>query len=271
MTDLNDRQSPVFLEKVGPIGRLVLNRPEKRNAMSEAMWASIPGAVARLDADPDVRVIIVCSSTEKAFSAGADIAELEQIATSPDRQESNRLAIREAQRTLARAKKPTIAQVAGACMGGGCGLAIHCDMRFAANTARFAITPAKLGLIYPLNDTKQLMDLVGPAKAKSMLFTGRVVDADEALRIGLVDELFSLGELAERTQAFAQQIAQVSQYSVRGIKQTIRLILDGQHDDDDQTAQMFKDAHTAEDATEGVRAFLEKRSPAFRWNGGSEA
>jgi len=267
MTDLNDPNSPVFLEKDGPIGRLVLNRPDKRNAMSEAMWASIPDAVARLDADPDVRVIIVCSSSEKAFSAGADIAELEQISASPERQESNRLAIRDAQRTLARAQKPTIAQVAGACMGGGCGIAIHCDMRFAANTARFGITPAKLGLIYPLNDTKQLMDLVGPAKAKSMLFTGRVVDAGEALRIGLVDELFTAEELADRTLSFAQQMAQVSQYSVRGIKQTIRLILDGQHDDDDVTAKMFKDASTAMDVVEGVRAFLEKRSPAFRWNG----
>ncbi len=267
MTDLNDPNSPVFLEKDGPIGRLVLNRPEKRNAMSEAMWASIPDAVTQLDADPDVRVIIVCSSSEKAFSAGADIAELEQIAASPVRQESNRQAIRDAQRMLARAKKPTIAQVAGACMGGGCGIAIHCDMRFAANTARFGITPAKLGIIYPLNDTKQLMDLVGPAKAKSMLFTGRVVDAEEALRIGLVDELFAAEELGERTLSFAHQIAQVSQYSVRGIKQTIRLILDGQHDDDEVTAKMFTDAHTGIDAVEGVRAFLEKRSPAFPWNG----
>jgi len=267
MTDLNDPTSPVFLEKDGAIGRLVLNRPDKRNAMSEAMWSSIPLAVAQLDADPDVRVIIVCSSSDKAFSAGADIAELEQIAGSPERQESNRQAIRDAQRTLALAKKPTIAQVSGACMGGGCGIAIHCDMRFATNTARFGITPAKLGLIYPLNDTKQLMDLVGPAKAKSMLFTGRVVDAEEALRIGLVDELFPQEELAERTQSFAQQMAQVSQYSVRGIKQIIRLILDGQHDDDGVTAKMFKDAHSASDAAEGVRAFLEKRSPAFRWNG----
>lgn len=267
MTDLFDPQSPIFIEKQDGIGRLVLNRPDKRNAMSEAMWSLIPEAVATLDKDSDVRVIIVGSSCDKAFSAGADIGELEQIAADPERQESNRLAIRNAQRTLARAAKPTIAEIKGACMGGGCGLAIHCDMRFAANSARFGITPAKLGLIYPLNDTKQLMDLVGPAKAKSMLFTGRVVAADEALAIGLVDELFDPEILAEKTLAFATQIAQVSQYSVRGIKQTIRRILDGQHDDNGATAEMFRDAHVGIDAAEGVRAFLEKRPASFRWNG----
>lgn len=267
MTDFNDPSGSIFVKKEGAIGRLVLNRPDKRNAMSEAMWATLPHALDQLEADQDVRVIIVASSSEKAFSAGADIAELEQIAADPTRQESNRLAIRNAQRTLARVAKPTIAEVAGACMGGGCGIAIHCDMRFAARSARFGITPAKLGLIYPLNDTKQLMDLIGPAKAKSMLFTGRVVDAEEALRIGLVDELVDTAELTARTLAFAHQIAQVSQYSVRGIKETIRRILDGQHDDDTETARMFRDAHEGLDAAEGVRAFLEKRPASFQWNG----
>lgn len=267
MTDLHSSKSPVFIETRDRIGRLVLNRPEKRNAMSEAMWRLIPEAVAALETDRAVRVIIVASASEKAFSAGADISELEAIAADPSRQESNRLAIRNAQRTLARAIKPTIAEIRGACMGGGCGLAIHCDIRFAAHTARFGITPVKLGLVYPLNDTAQLMQLVGPAKAKSMLFTGRVVSAEEALTIGLVDELYAAEDLTEKTRSFAQQIAQVSQYSVRGIKETIRRIQDGQLDDDEETAAMFRDAHTGEDAAEGVRAFLEKRVPRFRWNG----
>jgi enoyl-CoA hydratase/carnithine racemase len=267
MSDLKNPESPVYIAAEGGIGSLVLNRPDKRNAMSEAMWATVPDAVAALDADPAVRVIVVRSSCDKAFSAGADIAELEAIAKDPARQESNRQAIRAAQRTLARAAKPTIAEIRGACMGGGCGLAIHCDMRFAANTARFGITPARLGLIYPLNDTRQLMQLVGPAKAKSMLFTGRVVDAEEAHRIGLVDELFAAEDLSERTAAFAHTVAQASQYSVQGIKQTIRRILDGQDDDDAETAEMFRRAHEGRDAAEGVRAFLEKRPPVFRWNG----
>ncbi|TNE61881.1 MAG: enoyl-CoA hydratase/isomerase family protein [Alphaproteobacteria bacterium] len=267
MIDFRDSQSPVFIEGGKPIGRLVLNRPEKRNAMSEAMWTVLPAAIEALDTDPDVRVTIVTSSSDKAFSAGADIAELEQIAADPNRQESNRLAIRAAQRTLARTKKATIAQIYGACVGGGCGLALHCDLRYAANTARFGITPARLGLIYPLNDTRHLIDLVGPAHAKSILFTGRILDADEAQAIGMVDALFAPDELAAKTEAFANQIAASSQYSVQGIKATIRRILDGQLDDDAETAAMFRDAHVGEDAAEGVRAFLEKRSPKFRWNG----
>lgn len=267
MTDFSDKNSPIHTEKAGSFGYLMLNRPEKRNAMSEAMWRMLPEAATALDRDPDVRVIIVASTSEAAFSAGADIAELEQIAKDKARQESNRVAIREAQRTLARLAKPTIARISGACMGGGCGIAIHCDFRFAATGARFGITPAKLGLVYPLNDTKQLMDLVGPAKAKSMLFTGRVVDAEKALAIGLVDELCAQEELAAKVEGFANQMASVSQYSVRGIKGFVQRILDGQVDDDATTADLFRAAHEGEDAAEGVRAFLEKRVPNFRWNG----
>ncbi|WP_417458679.1 enoyl-CoA hydratase/isomerase family protein [Kordiimonas sp.] len=266
MNDYSDKTKSIYVEVEGSIGSLVLNRARKRNAMSEAMWSSLPKAMEVLDHDTRVRVIIVRSSSPEAFSAGADIAELEVIAKDPARQESNRIAIREAQRVLARTKKPTIAQISGSCMGGGCGLAIHCDMRFAAHGARFGITPAKLGLIYPLNDTKQLMDLIGPAKAKSMLFTGRVLDAEEALSIGLIDELYDAGELEQKTLSFAQQIASVSQYSVRNIKTIIRRILDGQVDDDDATAEMFRAAHEGVDAAEGVRAFLEKRPPGFTWN-----
>ncbi|WP_417465035.1 enoyl-CoA hydratase/isomerase family protein [Kordiimonas sp.] len=266
MNEYSDKTKSIYVEVEGSIGSLVLNRARKRNAMSEAMWSALPKALEVLDHDTRVRVIIVRSSSPEAFSAGADIAELEVIAKEPARQESNRIAIREAQRALARTKKPTIAQISGSCMGGGCGLAIHCDMRFAAHGARFGITPAKLGLIYPLNDTKQLMDLIGPAKAKSMLFTGRVLDAEEALSIGLIDELYGAGELEQKTLSFAQQIASVSQYSVRSIKTIIRRILDGQVDDDAATAEMFRAAHEGVDAAEGVRAFLEKRAASFNWN-----
>lgn len=265
--DYNDVSSPVCVKKDGHIGFLLLNRVHKKNAMSEAMWRAFPDAVKSLDGDPDVRVILVSSIDEGAFSAGADIAELGEIAADKARQESNRQAIRNAQRCLARAKKPTIAMIYGACMGGGCGLAIHCDMRFAAPEARFAITPAKLGIVYPLNDTKQLIDLVGPAKAKSMLFTGRVLGAEEAETIGLVDAVVPKKQLRQHTLEFAHQIASVSQFSVQAMKKFVQRVLDGQEDDDAETAAIFKDAQEGIDAEEGIKAFLEKRKPAFRWNG----
>jgi len=264
---IRDLDNPVCIRKEGVFGYLLLNRTAKKNALSEAMWRAIPEAVMALDEDPDVRVIIVTSADEGAFSAGADIAELAEIAKSKARQESNRLAIREAQRTLARAAKPTIAMIWGACMGGGCGLAIHCDMRFAAPAARFAITPAKLGIVYPLNDTKQLIDLIGPAKAKSMLFTGRVLAAEEAEAIGLVDQVVDAANLRQHVTDFAGQIASVSQFSVREMKKFIQRVLDGQCDDDAETAEIFRAAQEGEDASEGIRAFIEKRKPDFTWTG----
>ena len=268
MSDIFDQNATVYARIDEPFGRIVLNRPEKKNAMLQAMWHRVSDAVLALDAAPDVRVIIVCSSTATSFSAGADISELGAISSDPERRNANRLAIRDAQRELARAKKPTIAQISGPCIGGGCGLAIHCDFRFAADTARFGITPAKIGIIYPLNDTKQLMDLVGVSKAKSMLFTGRLINAAEAENIGLIDRLLPAGALEADMEAFARELAAVSQYSLNGIKKTMQRILDGQVDDDMQSENMFLEAHESIDAKEGVAAFLEKRTANFIWSQG---
>ncbi len=266
MSDIFDRSAAVFARIDGPFGRIVLNRPDKKNAMSQAMWHRVAGAVRALDAAAGVRVIILCSSTLGSFSAGADISELETISSDPERRDANRQAIRNAQRGLARAKKPTIAQISGPCIGGGCGLAIHCDFRFADDGARFGITPAKIGIIYPLNDTKQLIDLVGVSSAKFMLFTGRIIGAAEANKIGLIDRLVPEDELAAEVEAFARELSAVSQYSLNGIKQTMQRILDGQVDDDAQSEKMFLDAHESVDAKEGVKAFLEKRPAKFTWS-----
>ncbi len=264
--DYTDTAGVIYVELHEAIGKIILNRPDKRNAMSEEMWAAIPGAVAVLDADPEVRVIILTSSSHDAFSAGADISELEVIASNSERRESNQKAIKDAQYSIARAKKPTIAQIWGACVGGGCGLAIHCDFRFAATTSRFAITPAKLGIVYPLSDTKQLVDLVGPSKAKSILFTGRMFNAEEAQGMGLLDGIYAASALENYVSEFADQIGQASQYSVQHMKRFIQRVLDGQAEEDAASEAVFRDAQLGEDAAEGLRAFLEKRPAAFKWN-----
>ena len=264
---LQDQTAPVYAETDGPVGRVILNRPEKRNAMSLEMWAAIPALVDYLDKDPDVRVILMTSGCDKAFSAGADIAELQQIAADPVKREENRAAIRDAQRTLMLAKKPTIAQIEGACVGGGCGLAIHCDFRIAAFGAKFGITPAKLGIVYPLNDTRQLVNLVGAAQAKRMLFTGAIFSAEQALHMGLVDECVTPDRLAQAVGDLTAQLVSVSQYSVQQMKLNIQKVLDGQQDDDSHTIEQFLRAHDGEDAQEGIRAFLEKRPADFTWSG----
>lgn len=253
----------LYLQITDDLASLVINRPEKRNALTQDMWERIPVLLAELEADPKVKVVILKSGTAGMFSAGADIAEFEEISGNAERREANRIAVREAQRALARLSKPTIAVIDGACVGGGCGLALACDLRFASPKARFGITPVKLGLIYSLQDTKQLVDLVGPAEAKSLLFTGRLIDAAEALRIGLINGIHPAEELDDAVLALARVIAENSQWGVRGIKRVIRMILDGAVDDTPETEAMFRESFGGPDYEEGVAAFLERRKPAF--------
>lgn len=267
MTDFYDQTEKLYITKDSGIGRLVLNRPDKYNALTMAMWQAIPEYLRALDTDPDVRAVIVTSSTPKAFCTGADIAEMGEIALDEKLREENRIAIRDAQRILARLHKPTIAQISGACFGGGCGIALHCDLRFASTDSKFGITPAKLGLVYPLNDTKTLVDLIGPSHAKRILFTASTILPDEALQIGMIDGLYAPDALEDATLAFAAQMAAVSQYSLRGMKKFIRRIMDGQVDDDADTATIFTDAHDSIDYKEGIAAFTGKRKPDFKWNG----
>ncbi|MCG2841874.1 enoyl-CoA hydratase-related protein [Sandaracinobacter sp. RS1-74] len=248
-------------ERRGAVGRLLIDRASKRNAFTQAMWEELPVALDRLLADSAVRVILMASAGGGAFSAGADIAEFAAGARDPAWRARNQTAIAEAQRRLARAGKPVIAAIEGDCVGGGCGLAIACDLRVAGPEARFGITPAKLGLVYSLHDTKLLVDLVGPSQAKRILFTAQLLPAAEALRIGLADVLAD-DPLAE-AEALAEAIAGVSSHSVRESKLMVRRILDGQVEDDAETEALFGDAFAGADFAEGVDAFLNRRAARF--------
>lgn len=240
-----------------PLARLRIDRPEKRNAFRQDMWEALPGLVAEAMAAPGVRLMLLESAAPGIFCAGADIAELLERSGDPDWRAANQAAINRAQWELTRAPLPTIAFIDGDCVGGGCGLALACDLRVASPNARFGITPAKLGLVYPLHDTKLLVDLVGPAQAKRILFTGQLLSAEEALRIGLIDQI------AKSPDTLVEAITSVSAHSTRGVKAMIRRILDGQVEDDDETRAMFAAAFTGPDFAEGVRAFTEKRKPEF--------
>lgn len=250
------------LEKHGKIAELLIDRPNKRNAFTQEMWEMFPDLLADAMDDDAIRVLMVkASQAETAFSAGADIAEFATGAKDPAWRKSNQAAIRKVQHDLARAPKPTIAVIDQDCIGGGCGIAIACDIRVAGPAARFGITPAKLGLVYSLHDTKLLVDLVGPAQAKRILFTGRLLGADEAREIGLVTILAD--DPHARALDMAESMASVSSHSQRMSKEIIRRILDGQADDDAETAAQFDAAFEGEDFAEGVSAFLEKRKAEF--------
>ena len=250
------------LERDGAVAHLLIDRADKRNAFNQVMWDRFPELLAEAMADPAVRVLVVrAADPGSAFCAGADIAEFATGARDPEWRSANQAAINRVQRELARAAKPTIALIEGDCVGGGCGIALACDFRVSGPKARFGITPAKLGLVYSLHDTKLLVDLVGPAQAKRILFTGALLPAAEAHAIGLVT---LLAEDPHATLAdFAGQLVSVSGHSQRRSKVMIQRILDGQAHDDDATLAEFAAAFDGADFAEGVSAFLEKRKPAF--------
>ncbi len=252
------------LEINGPVARLVLDRPDRRNAMDQAMWQAMPDLVTAAERDEAVRVILLMSSTAGVFCAGADIGELAAHAHDSLWCAANQRAIRGTQLALARCAKPVIAVVDGDAVGGGCGLALAADMRLASRRARFGITPAKLGIIYPLHDTRLLVDLVGPAQAKRLLFTARLVAAAEAHRIGLVDDVLDDSQtLDAAAQDLARQIAANAPSSVQAMKQVVQRIVEGAHDDDEISTAAFNAAFSGVDFAEGVAAFLGKRTPEF--------
>jgi enoyl-CoA hydratase/carnithine racemase len=249
------------LERDGAIARLLIDRPDRRNAMNQSMWQHLPVLVAQAMTDDKVRVLILASATPGLFCAGADIDEFASHSGEESWRVANQAAIRSSQYALAHAEKPVISAIDGDCIGGGCGLAMACDIRIAAPAARLGITPAKLGIVYSLFDTKLLVDLVGPARAKRILFTGALMEASEAQSIGLVDDIAAAPLAA--AEALAHSIAANAQHSVRSAKAIITRILEGQADDDDATLALFRDAFTLPDFAEGVAAFRGKRKPTF--------
>jgi len=256
-------KGPIYIERHGPIAHIVLNRPEKRNALTLAMWKALGALAAELDGDPTVKVVIVRGVDAAAFAAGADIDEFQTVYATPETGLEYTLAMAAAEARLSRLSKPTIALIQGPCIGAGCAIALSCDMRFADHTAKFCVPPARLGLVYSLADTKRLVDAVGAAKAKDMLFTAKVLKADEAMAIGLVDCVLESENLASHTNATARSICSVSGMSTSAAKKIIQMIQDGVTDDNKETRAMFMDAFSGKDFSEGRAAFIEKRRPKF--------
>ena len=259
-------EEDLYLERTGEVATLVINRPRKRNAITYEMWQAIPDLVREAEEDPGVKVLLVRGADSSAFSAGADIGEFEARRSDSESARIYNEATHEAERALDSMQKPTIAMVQGPCIGGGCGVALACDLRISDTSARFGITPAKLGLVYSLSATKQLVDLVGPAKSKYILFSGRQVDARRAYEIGLIDQLYGPEEVEEQTWELAEEICSRAQFSVRSTKHIIRLILSGQAEDDEETLRLRNGSFDTEDYQEGVRAFLDKRPPNFTYS-----
>ncbi|MBM7167812.1 enoyl-CoA hydratase/isomerase family protein [Streptomyces sp. G44] len=234
------------------VATVVIDHPAKRNAMTEDMWRGVPPLLAGLAADPAVRAVVL-TGEGGTFCAGADISALRESA-----QTAQELAVR-AEEALAAFPKPTLAAVRGYCVGGGCQLAAACDLRLADEAASFGITPAKLGIVYPASSTRRLVSLVGPSTAKYLLFSGELIDAERALRTGLVDEVLPGGGLDERVAEFARILAARSQLTQAAAKEFAA----GRTG---REAYWREQARGSGDTAEGVAAFLERRQPRFTWS-----
>jgi len=257
---------PIYLTRDGEVATMVLNRPAKRNALNREMWEAIPKLCAEVAADASVKVLVLRGATEEAFSGGADIGEFREVHATPESARTYHEGVGLAYDAIVDLDKPTIAMIQGACFGGGCAVTLCCDLRYADHTAKFCIPPARLGLAYPLADTKKLVDLVGPSKAKEMLMGAKVLEAEEALTFGLATRLFESAALESETYAFARELAGLSQYTVRAVKLMVRKIQAGQAKDDAETKGLTMGSFENPDYREGRDAFLEKRKARFTWN-----
>ena len=257
----------VRLESGGAVAHLVLDRPEKRNALSLEMWQAIPPLVAQADADPAVKAIVVRGVDRTAFAAGADISGFHERFRDRDSALIYMNAVNGAAGSLANCAKPAIAMIHGDCVGGGVEIAIACDLRFCSTGSRFGITPARLGICYSMASTRRVSQAIGPSKTKDLLFTGRLIDAATAEAWGLADRVCAPDELDRETAAFVESICRNSQYSVRYAKRALREIAAGAAEEPDLLRELRLGAYEAGDLNEGIAAYLEKRKPEFSWNG----
>lgn len=292
------------VEVRGHTGRIVIDHPAKKNAMTAGMWRGLPGLLDVLAADDTVHSVVLTGRGE-TFCAGADISQLTSMRAgaagsvragaatgagaaigagaagagpgggggagadagaggSAAGEGSDEDVVGRAEAALLRFGKPTIAVVDGFCIGGGCQLAVACDLRLATERARFAITAAKLGIVYPASSLRRLTALVGPAGAKLLLFTADLVDAAHALRIGLVDEVHPAAELPVRVQQLTDTLAARSRLTLHAAKEVIDLAAAGLSPAERERywEQVARDSG---ETAEGIAAFLERRPPAFPW------
>ncbi|OGA57925.1 MAG: hypothetical protein A3G81_22215 [Betaproteobacteria bacterium RIFCSPLOWO2_12_FULL_65_14] len=254
----------LLVEKRGAAGWIIFNQPAKRNAISDAMWRAIPPAMARFDADAEVRCVAFRGAGTEAFAAGADISEFEKV-------RADRAAVAEYDglldtvlHAIQDSRKPSVAMIYGFCMGGGLEVALACDLRYCGESAQFGIPAAKLGLAYNVEGHKRLIETVGHARAREMMYLGRRYGAEEALAMGLVNRVVEDGGLEAYVSEIVKTLCANAPLSIANSKTIIEEFVksSGVPDAALMEAAMVRCAKSA-DYEEGRRAFMEKRKPAF--------
>jgi len=254
---------PVRLHRDGALGRLLIDRPDKRNAMSRAMWRTLRRLVDEAAGDRSLRAITLESAAPGCFSAGADIAEFEATYATPEATTAMNGDNQGAIEALARCPQPTVAAIDGVCVGGGVALVLACDFRIGSDAARFAVTPARLGLSYHQDNVRRLVAAVGQSAAAELLFTGQTWAADRALDAGLVNQLVPAAQLsallAERTAAICANSASANAALKRALQAVEKRDTASRDAANDEFARLF----ASPDFLEGRDAFLQKRPAHF--------
>lgn len=249
----------------GPVAELILNAPDRKNALPLAAWQRFPEALRKIEQNSETRVLIVRGTGGKAFCAGADISEFEAIRSTPEaakRYDEINVAAFKALKSLS---IPVIAAIEGPCLGGGLGLALACDIRIAEPGAFFGIPAARLGLAYPPEALSDLLEAVSPSNAKQILFGAQRLTAEHALRIGLIDEVTEPGQLEARILALSTTLCANAPLSLKAAKHAVNLLSRAEAGAGLHEALANADACIdSADYREGCRAFLEKRQPAFK-------
>ncbi len=261
MTDKSNES--VLLKREGAVASVILNRPEKLNAFNLAMWQRLGDVVVELSADDSLRCIVIRGAGGRAFAAGADIAEFEQVRFSSEQAAEYSKPMDRATEAVRNCPHPTLAFIEGACMGGGLELAAQCDLRIANSSAKFGIPINRIGNVLPYPAMLALVDLVGRSVTLELLLEGRIFTAEEAYAKGLIGRIVDDVEAEAEVYRSAQKIADGAPLVARWHMQNATRALDPRPLSDEEYAQPFLCCDT-EDYKEGIRAFLDKRKPVFR-------
>ena len=254
----------VMFQEEGAIAFLTINRPEARNAMTWEMYEALVDACDRVDGNSRLRVFVLRSAGDNAFISGTDISQFTHFET-PDASIAYERHMDNVIDRLERVKVPTIAQVQGVAAGGGCAIALACDMRVCTPEARFGVPVARtLGNCLSAANYARLVDLIGPARVKDVMFTGRLLEAEEARALGLVTRMAAFSELDHVVLSLATTIAANAPLTIRATKETLRRIQEHRRIDPRMTDDLITMCYSSDDFKEGVAAFLAKRPPTFR-------
>ena len=252
----------VILKTKKPVCHLEINRPKTLNSLNLSVWESLVNICSSIQKDDSIKLLIISGSGNRAFSSGADISEFSEVYADRTTTEHYNKILKLSLQSIVKLRIPVIASINGICFGGGCSLAMACDLRFATPNSRFAITPAKLGLAYSIHDSQRLVAMVGTANAKDLLFSGREIDSNEAKQMGLVSRIVEENKIDAEVEEYGSLICSAPELALRATKATIDFITFdfAAHDKNKEIVQkLIDDTFSSQEFKNRYQAFLRQK------------